>query len=97
MTSRSKRVNKTFLISFEYHLDNGKIAIPLRAEVDRDNRGAYYIVRNIGSIRQGNAPAIKELRITKKASMWVHFDSLRPTDLTSCIGKAIDALELKAE
>lgn len=85
-------VTRSFLISFEYRLDEGRITINLRAEVELHPSSSYYIVRNIRSLQHGNSPAIPEVRLTKKAAEWVHVDSQRPTDLTRCIGEAIDAL-----
>jgi len=86
-------VNRSFLISFVYRLDQNKIAIDLWADVEIQQDSSYYIVRNIRPLHQSNASAIPEVRLTKKASVWVHLDSQKPTDLTLCIGKAIDALD----
>lgn len=84
---------RSFHISFDYYLDRGNIAVNLRAEVEIHPDPGYYIVRNIRSGRDGSAPAIPEVQLTKINSTWVHYDSRRPTDLTLCIGCAIDAHE----
>lgn len=86
-------VTTAFPISFEYSLDDGKIAINLQAEVEAHSNPLCYIVRNIRSVYPGNSPAIPIIRLTKKAAVWVHLDSQKPTDLTLSIGKAIDAHE----
>jgi len=85
--------NKSFLISFVYRLDQGRIAIDLWADVEIQHDSSYYIVRNIRPLHQSKASAIPEVKLTKKASVWVHLDSQKPTELTLCIGQAIDALD----
>ena len=87
-------VNRAFPISFEYCLDEDRISVSLRADVEVHDEPTHYIVRNIRSFRQNNAPAIPDIRLKKHASVWVHIDSQKPTDLTRSIGKAIDAHEL---
>lgn len=87
-------VSKSFLISFVYRLDQAKIDVNLQAEIEIQKDDTCYIVRNIRSLNNGNTSAIPEIRLTKKASIWVHVDSQKPTDLTLCIGQAIDMLEL---
>lgn len=84
-------VMHAFVIVFDYLLDEGRIAITLRADVELHHRPYYYFVRNIRSLRHGSKSAIPDIRLTRKGSAWVHLDSKRPTDLTSSIGKAIDA------
>jgi hypothetical protein len=86
---------KSFPISFEYRLDQGKIVVNLGAQVEVQNNPPCYFVRNIRAPIQGRPPAIPDIILTKKASIWVHLDSLRPTDLTVSIGAAIDTFELQ--
>ena len=85
-------VAKSFLICFDYRLDQGAITIHLRAEVEVHRNPTFYSVRNIRSPQHGSSPAIPEVRIIKKASVWVHCDSQKSTDLTKCIGAALDEL-----
>ena len=86
-------VNKSFPISFVYRLDQDNISIDLQADVEIQNDSSCYIVRNIRSLQHGGS-AIPPVKLKKTASAWVHIDSLKPTDLTLSIGKAIDALDL---
>lgn len=88
-------VTKSFLLTFEYHLDNSHISLNLRAEVELNDDPRYYIVRNIRSLHQGSSPAIPEIKLTKKKSVWVHYDSQKPTDLTLSIGNDLDVYELE--
>lgn len=84
---------RSFHISFDYYLDRGKIAVNLCADVEMHTGPSYYLVRNIRSKRDGSAPAIPNVQLTRINSTWVYYDSRNPTDLTVCIGHAIDAHE----
>lgn len=86
-------VIKSFLSAFEYRLDHGKITVNLLADVEIESDPSYYIVRNIRSKHDKSSPAIPDVRLTKKDSAWVHFDSQKATALTSCIGYAIEVYE----
>jgi len=86
-------VAKPFLIFFEYRLPQSEIAINLGAEVESRDNPPCYIVRRISAAHLEGAPAIPEVRLMRKSSAWVHLDSQKSTDLTMCIGKAIDAFE----
>ena len=86
-------VAKSFLISFEYRLDQAGIAINLCAEVESHDNPPCYIVRNISAMHRAHCAAIPDLRLVRKSSAWVHLDSQKTTNLTVCIGKAIDTFE----
>jgi len=86
-------VCKSLLISFEFQLDHGAIAVSLQAEVDIHDDPPCHIVRNIRSSRNAKASAIPAIKLMKKGSLWVHADSKKSTELSVCIGRAIDAFE----
>ena len=83
----------TFTISFGFLVDAARQNMTLEADVQEHHSDIFYVVTNFRIPGHGSRPVLPEIRIRKEKGAWVHTDSGQATDLSTAVGKAIEARE----
>jgi hypothetical protein len=78
------------IIQFNFAIDKGPLKVLLEADVERDDRGIYYLVKNFRIPGHTASGILPEIRIKKIDGHWVHRDSGWQTELSEVVGEAID-------
>lgn len=88
------------IITFDVPIDNSTVVVRLTADVALHESSLYYVVENFrycvvnnfGTVHRDRG-LLPMLKITRRYSQWVHFDSGKETYLSEVVGKAIDKFE----
>jgi hypothetical protein len=83
-------------IQFYFALDKGRLEVLLEADVEFDERGIFYQVRNFRMPGSSSRRVLPDIEIKKRDGHWVHRDSGWHTELSNSVGKAIDEANLSA-
>jgi hypothetical protein len=78
------------IIQFNFALDKGPLKVILEADVERDDPGVYYLVKNFRIPGHKETGILPEIKIKKIDGRWVHRDSGWHTELSEVVGEAID-------
>ena len=81
----------TYSIRFEFPVDAARLNVILEADVQEHHSETYYVVSNFRMPGHGNRPTLPPIKIRQEKESWVHTDSGQATDLSSAVGKAIEA------
>jgi len=84
-------ITSTYCIAFNFQVEDSRLIVSLKADVEVHHSKTYYIIKNIraGSKRQGSV--LPDLAIMKKHGHWVHVDSEKESQLSIQVGKSIEA------
>jgi hypothetical protein len=80
-----------FTIRFEFLGDAARLNLHLEADVQEHHSETYYVVDNFRIPGTGKRQVLPPITIRKQKGTWVHTDSRHATDLSTAVGKAIDA------
>lgn len=82
----------TYTVRFNFLVDAARLNVILEADVEEHHSDTYYVISNFRIPGHGNRPALPPIKICNKNGDWVHTDSGQTTDLSTAVGKAIEAL-----
>ena len=77
-------------IQFNFSLDKGPLEVLLEADVQHDDMGVFYRVKNFRMPANSSISILPEIQIKKTDGRWVHSDSGWQTELSKAVGLAID-------
>lgn len=77
-------------IQFNFSLDKGRLEVLLEADVQHDDLGVYYRIKNFRVPGSSSISILPEIQIKKTDGHWVHSDSGWQTELSQTVGKALD-------
>jgi hypothetical protein len=83
----------SYTVEFIYSSYNGKLNIPLTADILSHHSEPYYIVQNVRASLGSQHPVFSQVQLKKVNGHWVHRDSLKETDLSVSIGRAVEEYE----
>jgi hypothetical protein len=83
----------TYTVRFEFPVDAARLNVILEADVQEHHSETYYVISNFRKPGHGNRPALPPIQIRRQEGVWVHTDSGQATDLSTAVGKAIEARE----
>jgi hypothetical protein len=83
-------IAQKFMISFQFAADEGRLMVPLDADVEQHRSQLFYVVANFRPHGSTGPSVLPEVRLKKSSGRWVHVDSEKETDLSVAIGAAID-------
>jgi hypothetical protein len=79
-----------FTIQFNFALDKGPLKVLLAADVEQDDQGILYFVKNFRVTGHRHTGIMPEIKIKRIDGRWVHRDSGWQTELSKAAGEAID-------
>lgn len=77
-------------IQFNFSLDKGRLEVLLEADVQYDDLGVSYRIKNFRVPGSSSISILPEIQIKKIDGHWVHSDSGWQTELSETVGKALD-------
>jgi len=81
----------TYTVRFEFPVDAARLNVILEADVQEHHSETYYVISNFRMPGHGNRPALPPIRIRNHNGDWIHTDSGQATDLSTAVGRAIEA------
>ena len=84
-------------IQFNFALDKGRLEVLLEADVQHDDRGVFYQIKNFRMPGSSSSNILPEIKIKKIDGHWVHGDSGWKTELSEAVGKALDKAGVAAQ
>jgi hypothetical protein len=85
-------MTSSFIIDFDFRVDNGKFKIRLRADIEVQRSTGSYLVKNFRIAGRGGSGVIPDVLLRKAEGQWVHTDSGKTSDLSVVIGEAIESV-----
>jgi hypothetical protein len=86
-------ITSSFIIHFDFLGDEGKLKIPLVADVEVHHSRPSYVIKNFKVPGREGRSLLPEIRLRKSDDQWVHADSGKASELSIAVGQAIDARE----
>jgi hypothetical protein len=83
---------KRYTVNFIYDVQDHALKFPLQAEV-KSNDGGIYTVENIRLQSDERGCLLPPLQLQKVDWKWIFVDNGKESELSSAIGKAIEAHE----
>lgn len=83
--------NVPHTVFFTYDVQDHGLQFPLKAEVQRMAPGVYTIT-DIRPESQEEGSLLPPIRIKKENGAWIFLDNGQPSNLSSTIGRAIEAV-----
>lgn len=77
-------------IQFNFSLDKGRLEVLLEADVQQDDPGVFYRVKNFRMPGSSSIRILPEIQIKKTDGHWVHSDSGWQSELSKAVGAAIE-------
>jgi len=84
-------ITDAFNLRFDFLVEAARVSLLLEADVQEHHSDTYYTVTNFRIAEKGTRSILPDIKIRKDRGQWVHLDSGQPTDLSTAVGRAIDA------
>ena len=85
-------MTSSFIIDFDFRVDNGRFKIRLRADIEVQRSTGSYLVKNFRIAGREESGVLPEVLLRKADGQWVHTDSGKTSDLSVVIGEAIETV-----